>query len=819
MSQPQCKMALRNMKGEPVKYLFVEGQFLPPPVVTASPAHHILVVDRSGSMWGSMEQLRELLLKLLTLSEYQDADLRVSLVSYSSTGDVTTHFERIVVSDIMTASSPWQAQIKSLRPTGLTCISQALREAARIARMATGEVCCVTLHSDGYANDRSPSDEARQIATAAKDLASIPGVFASCIAYSDYSDFNLLSSVANAVSGSCVLARNIRQVWDELAKTQATLAGNVAPEVKLPLGNAWFQAVFCQEAGKVIAGACDLSVRGLPATAGALVYRYFEVSKEAYDESSSAEVAPGGVGALVLAKGLLANGKLIAAKQALVASRVSSLLSRHARALTPTQIGDLSGDLDQALTGTMTTVYSMDYGLPGMDQASVLEILSTLAGAKGAVEVDMDDLRKNYAKRGLKRVTGSRKEDGTIETPWVKVANRGDTSWSRLLSVDPNDSTANINIMVERPIELRRADNDQVIDVVAGRKLNELRTFNNYTVVGDGQLCLSTLRVRTADAKVAKALNATGFMGTGPVTGPWVFDLALDSRPLVPSNHSFASIDGIFEELAKGKVMISMLSAMLKGRSEELTPEQLDELKYHFLTPAMNVSLPSTTAHPDLAKAIQEGHVDTRLSYKVEIGSPSILSLGKLHSANKFLERFYTATGPQGELAKPTMLDWWDKSLTWSRKVLSSRTKVTAVDLLMATVFDALLIPKADPYANTKYACWDLNKATEEKALLVLSETKKLAEAEYEALMDKAVRPLVLYVGATGMLPDEMSDLTAMTADDLGKIHPELALGKSESEGTFFVTKGGTVISIYVKGENFTTAAGLAALASDEEEA
>ena len=58
-----------------------------------------------------------------------------------------------------------------------------------------------------------------------------------------------------------------------------------------------------------------------------------------------------------------------------------------------------------------------------------------------------------------------------------------------------------------------------------------------------------------------------------------------------------------------------------------------------------------------------------------------------------------------------------------------------------------------------------------------------------------------------------------MTADDLGKIHPELALGKSESEGTFFVTKGGTVISIYVKGENFTTAAGLAALASDEEEA
>ena len=62
--------------------------------------------------------------------------------------------------------------------------------------------------------------------------------------------------------------------------------------------------------------------------------------------------------------------------------------------------------------------------------------------------------------------------------------------------------------------------------------------------------------------------------------------------------------------------------------------------------------------------------------------------------------------------------------------------------------------------------------------------------------------PLVFYVGATGLLPDEI-DAKALSADQLGAKYPDLALSKDEKEGTFFEL-GDTILSVYAKTEYFS---------------
>ena len=87
------------------------------------PGHSIIIVDRSGSMWGDIEDLKNMLIKLLTLDEYNNSSMLVSLLSYSTHGDCNVHFQRVPVQDIMALHSPQQAEIKRIRANGLTCIS------------------------------------------------------------------------------------------------------------------------------------------------------------------------------------------------------------------------------------------------------------------------------------------------------------------------------------------------------------------------------------------------------------------------------------------------------------------------------------------------------------------------------------------------------------------------------------------------------------------------------------------------------------------------------------------------------------------------
>ena len=133
------------------------------------------------------------------------------------------------------------------------------------------------------------------------------------------------------------------------------------------------------------------------------------------------------------------------------------------------------------------------------------------------------------------------------------------------------------------------------------------------------------------------------------------YTIRLDTLPLVPPFEGAVSLDGVFEELARLKVLSSIMGAHLKEESAEYTPEQVEELKKHYLSKNLYLNFPTTTEYTDLQQALADGSVDTRTSYKIDIGNRWIINLGKLHSANKFLDRMYELVDASGQkIDKPT---------------------------------------------------------------------------------------------------------------------------------------------------------------------
>src|SRR5262249_8148630 len=147
------------------------------------------------------------------------------------------------------------------------------------------------------------------------------------------------------------------------------------------------------------------------------------------------------------------------------------------------------------------------------------------------------------------------------------------------------------------------------------------------------------------------------------------YTLRFDQLPIVPPFEGNVNLEGVFDELARLKVLSSLAGAHLKEEAAEYTPEQVEELKKHYLSKSLFLNFPTTNPYKDLKEAIADGSVDTRTSYKIDVGNKQILNLSKLHSANKFLERMYEVTGPDGKpMEKPAFEDVLDGNVTYKHK-------------------------------------------------------------------------------------------------------------------------------------------------------
>jgi Mg-chelatase subunit ChlD len=786
------------------------------PVSEKSVAHSILIIDRSGSMYSWLEDLKETLVKLLTLEEYRNFDLLVTLISYSGEGDCRVHFQRAPISDIMKRDSRQLQEIRKIHTAGLTCISQALTLAGSLVK--DNELTAITLHSDGYANDPSANSEARTIEQLCNEWQD-RSLFVNTIAYSDYSDFRLLSKVANAASGVCIKAGNIREVYDSLYSTSKLLAGNVTPPIEEPLSQEYDYQVFVSHAaGKINGAAGMLHIRGLKPEDDAAVYKFRRLTKGEFDKLGEWPTVQTGEAVLAFARAQLSEGNLNTAKYALASSFDRTMFERHGRALTNLQVAGLTQDLDLVLFQPgLLGEHEIVKEVPVNRRIALLDLMRLLAENREGFLVNFEHLRQNYVRRGLRRLQGERDENGKLIEPWLKTEFTDKNEYVRISSVDINRNTANLNILIQRPVRLVRVSDGKPIDAVAGVKLDRLTVFNNYTVVGDGELNVPTLRVRISDRKLYDRLAKEGVLEQdGGV--PTKFDagadytLRLDLLPLVPPFQGKVDLDGVFDQLAELKVLSSVCGAHLKEVSEVYTAEQVEELKRHYLSKNLYLNFPTTTEYTDLQQALNEGTVDTRTSYKIDVGSRSILNLGKLHSANKFLERMYEVYDAAGQkVDKPKFEDCLE-GVTFKHKQLSARTKVTKVDDFMKRLFDDFLGLAANGSAVAvleRVGAKDLAKIVKSrqrpersKYVAALTAAQKALDRAADQLFDEKVSPLVFYVGSTGTLPDEI-EAKAQTAEEISAKYPDLALSKDEQDGLFFEV-GQAIITVYAKREYFS---------------
>lgn len=772
-------LTLRRPNGQPSRNFHVEKSSLPQTETSGDdrPRHHIIIVDRSGSMWGSMDSLKSMLTRLLAVQEYHDDTMMVSLLSYASQGNLTTHFQRVPVKDIQSGTTE-QTEIRNIRAGGLTCISQALNHSMTLVE--DDEVTVISLHSDGYANHTSPFAENQKIQAFLKDAKEKPNLRINTIAYTSYSDFALLDHIANQGGGKSVLAKSVQVVFDALSETTQELQGSYSV-LEAPLDGASYILCVDPETKKVLAGSEDLKLRGM--SQSAYILRLFPTDKQGSGEH-----------AVEAARGFLSLGLLTLAKQAVIASRVKSL-EKHIPALLPADLGEMAMDLEDTLfNGTPSEKRTTD----ALDSTgpTVMDIARALRRHASHIRVHLPSLRASYIRRGIRRVDGIRQEDGSVTMPKYRLSATDDGQWVGVSSLEVSSQKPNLNLLLKRPAELKELETGKVIEEVAGIPLaGKLNIFNNYTLVGDGKVLVPQLVLKISNKKAWAALSDLGLV-QGPLDPTHEVTVNLKDRPVVEDVDTVEIPKGAFDDLARVKTVISVLSAMSKtAATTDYTEDQIKALKEHYITVSaaghFNVSVPSTTHFDNRDKAIEEGLIDNYTGYKVSLGTTSILDISALKSANALLKRFYEVKEGDKKLDKATF-DTLTPSNTIAEKQLSARVKVTDADVLQKGVLDALVMGKEDAITaltplmkkmglkeDQIESLWELWKKDREGLKKILTTLNQ----SYDDLLEESISGVAFLVGSTGMFPDDSAP--AMTAADL-KDKFKLKVASKLSEGTFF---------------------------------
>lgn len=566
---------------------------------------------------------------------------------------------------------------------------------------------------------------------------------------------------------------------------------NSVTKIEEPLAIDYSYQVFLSEnARKIKCTSGILKIDDLTPEDKGIIYKYKQISHETYRQLK-VPVVQNHQSVYAFVKANLVEGNLNIAKCALFSTFNANLIARHAKALTNQQLTIFESDIESSLfsPGVMRNSESID--MLKNNNFSLLELSKILEEHRHSIIINLKHLRGNYQYKGIKRLKGSRDANGNLVKPWLSTEYIDDGEYVGMGCFEMNRNTATINMLVTRRVKLVKVEDETPIIEVAGLLANDLTSYNNYTIVSDGEVNIKSLNVKISSKKTFDILKRKGVIDAETFDFRACYTIELENLPLVPLNGKYSNIDGLFNRLAEVKIMASIISANLKQESDIFVREQLDELKKHYLSEHLYLNFPTTKAND---------RIDTRISYKIDIGSKDILNLSKLYSANKFLERRYEVYDTEtGEIfSKPTFEMTLKSNIAVRQKSLSSRMKITKVDELMKPIFDDFL-----GIANNGKVAGILTKVGDESLLGILQDqlrgevvekeeiiaaltAAKSKLSEYvENVYRDIISPLVFYIGSTGLLPDGMEG-KAMSGIQLAAKYPNLNFSSSEGEGLFF---------------------------------
>lgn len=181
-------------------------------------------------------------------------------------------------------------------------------------------------------------------------------------------------------------------------------------------------------------------------------------------------------------------------------------------------------------------------------------------------------------------------------------------------------------------------------------------------------------------------------------------------------------------------------------------------------------------------------------------------------------------------------MEWWDSKFKARHKDRSKLKSITLVDTLMAEVFDDFfglaptgcktiedVVDREGLLSDAEFAA--VRKVLDRKvagdaAVQVLTDFRKSVDKALDDIFEKEVSPLVFYIGATGLIPDDFGELRALTAEQLVAQFPTAQLSKEEKEATFYVISGAksspVILSVFAKSEPYSTERGVQAVKAQQ---
>ena len=786
----EAKFALRDYAGNPVSHWFVREVEVPKPVIEKTIGHHIVIVDRSGSMYYEMADTKTMVEKVFTVEEFHDANLLLTLISYSSAGDYTVHFSRTPVAEVNAPESAHIASLRSIRATCLTSVSQALVAADEfIGDETTG----ITVHTDGWFNDKSPAAEKKAIDKWLKVASKRANVMVNCIAYRQSSDFNYLSTIANQMSGACALATNVKEVYTALHDTTALLAGRSLPAIPLAIDEAEWQTATNLSQRKVNGASHDLILRGVGETDEVKVYRFSKVNGDSWTKSKLelADASREGVAALAaFARSKLAEGNINDAKFAVSAMGRPSLFQRHYNALSADRLTAFAQDLNDVATGAATEVTDevRYYGLGQVAERSPLTTLFALLNEQGdQYSLNLPAFTANYIRRGIKRLNGKFDESGTFVPnafDLVEAVSLDEDPYVAVTGFDINTAEATINMQTRRDGELQK-DGKRVVRV-AGVKL-DVPLFRAFTVISDGVVGAPVLPILVHGIELFVALKDAGFIEPGLAFGQPA-TITLGDYPIVPLGQVVALPDvneltEYAQALVGHKILKTVLPDTAKG-AYEWTPEQVEELRAHGLTPVLAFSAPTTNHYTDRDDAASKGLIDSYTRYAVSFGTAAATDLRtSLWSANEYLTRRFEVEG----IKKLKFSDLTADTVV-RVKELSARTKLTPLDALVMPVFES--------HIEQRVWTWSVDKIKSSIATL----ERRITEIQTR------LSEVALVLGSTGLIPAEWQG-ELIEGEKLAERYEGIDIPKAHLGSTFINVKG-TLVGVHPDTAWYTTKAG-----------
>lgn len=806
----EFKFALRNYQGIPTYFFTGSKEDLSTPSTKESKkkieiiSHHIIIIDRSGSMWSLLKGLKNVIQNSLSNDEIQNPNLKITLLSYASNGDLITHFERVCITDINKPNSKEMKEIASIRTAGLTGISQSLEKALTYAN--TEESILVTLHSDGYANDDSSHKERAKFAELLPLFRS-NGIVINTIAHDSGSDFNTLNYLANETGGRCTFAENDQTVETSLTENSVQIVLGGSKSMTISSDDAHTTCFVDKETKRVLANHGDLRVRVFGDDPTGTIFRFYKVDENTYNSSNADTLEEHDISILyTFAKAMIALGKVNFAKYAIVSTRNKELLTKHYRAMVNEDIAKLSSDLDTIIFGNPSISYGTSYGLED-DRLSVLTFCKLLEKYKKDVQINMAHLREHYIRRTVKKIPGKREKDGTFTPPSYLTQPIDSDGFVEVNSVDINRNTANINMTLVDKVSLyENKDNGQKITDIMGVDISELNEYRAYTIVGDGRINIKELQIKISNEDFFNILETFNLV-TGSFDKNTEYTINLSDRPLLPMNNKFKALNDTFNTVASLRILLLILEAITKNSSSDLSPDQIAELRAHYISSSLNINIPTAVEYDDEEQAFREGIIERRPFYRIDVGTTTIQNMADFRTSSDMLKTFYVIKGKNVD-AKAKWTDMWDPDNTIQRKELSSRTKVSTADTLALSVLNSAfgiddistinsLFKKVglEQHTNTIEKFAKRNYASDTFGKEILPCMKDINEI-IEELYGDIICPLVFYIGCTGLLPDEM-DAQAFNSEDIQKRHPHLKISTNEENGTFFEFED-DIISIYL---------------------